>query len=234
MQVRPLAVVVVGLGALGSWLLWPVAGVAPTRPEPEPGVGGLVPRSEPEARAGPLAASGESDMRRSSASLAEVAQEPREGSGAVRLRRQLTPAQKVVAIENARDLLAHSEDAYRRAPTGTDEEMMASLQCALDVLMSEAAVYAIQDDEAWVFVHGEDDEAFHLALRNVPGGWRKQTYFNVATTEGGIEADLVKKKSSDDVYGGAQRQQEGRPLVGRSARQALHPSHLLSSPSSSS
>ena len=191
MQVRPLAVVVVGLGALGSWLLWPVAGVAPTRPEPEPDVEPIVLGSEPEARAGPLAPSGESDLRRAAASLAEVAEEPREGSGAVRLRRQLTPAQKVVAIEKARGFLAASEDAYRRAPTGTDEEMMASLQCAFRVLMDEAAVYAIQDDEAWVFVHGEDDEAFLLAQRNVPRGWRRLTLGNAALTEDGKMLNLL-------------------------------------------
>ena len=190
MQVRPLAVVVVGLVALGSWLLWPVAGVAPTRPEPEPGVEPIVPRSESEARAGPLAESSESDLRRSSASLAEVAQEPRERSGAVRLRRQLTPAQKVVAIEKARGFLAASEDAYRRAPTGTDEEMMASLKSALNVLMYEAAVYAIQDDEVWVFVHGEDEEAFRLARRNVPRGWRRLTLGNAALTEDGKMLNL--------------------------------------------
>ena len=191
MRVGFLLVVVAGLVASACWLFWPTAGPVPTGPDAKPGDQHIVHRSETEVWVGHLAEGGEVEFRRSVVPEEQASREPEEEPEVVQSQGRLGPAEKAMAVEGIRNFLHAAEDRFRRAPTGSDEEMVDSLNQALGVMMYEAAIYAVQDDKAWVFAHGEDDEARGVAWRNVPRNWEKILLNNAATTDDGKSLSLI-------------------------------------------
>lgn len=156
----------------------------------------VVPRSEADTWMAHLASGGEVEFRdRLDASPGSLGRgDP--GAGGTSLGRnrpfgKLSASQKATAVARVDVFARGAVDDYKRLPTGTPEEIIASLNAALEIVVYEEAATAIHNDAAMVFLAGDGDEDMQRAWRNVPRGWRKMVVHNAAETGEGASLNII-------------------------------------------